>query len=295
MLLEFSKIAAPFVPFVAENIYRNLRGDGMPESVHLCGFPTPDDSARDAELEEEMDLVMTVVRLGRLLRTDNNLKVRQPLPVMHVVSHSAATLERVRALEDIVLDELNVKTLAYGDHEVELAHLKPKADFRRLGPRFGPKMKQVAKAIAGMDQDTLVRLAGGAGVSLEVDGESVELASEDVVIERIPRDGLVVASEGDLVVALETQLSDGLIAEGLSREFVSKVQNMRKAAGLEVTQRIRVVYGSDEALTSAVSGFAGYVCSETLAESCQSGEVGGDAVELDINGHACRITITSVE
>ena len=297
VLLEFSKVAAPFIPFISECIYRNLRTDDMPESVHLCDFPSADGIRRNPELEAEMDLVMTVVRLGRLLRSDTNLKIRQPLEALHVVSRDVAMLERVRALQSIVLEELNVKSLQYGDHEIELAELKGKADFRRLGPRFGSQMKQVAGAIAALPSETLAEIAGGRSATVRVDGETVSLGPDDIIVERIPREGLVVASEGALVVALETKLSDALIEEGLAREFVNKVQNMRKSGGLEVTQRIRLAYAGDEAVGRAVKQHESYVMSETLCTECVGVDClpGERGAHWELNGHPCDIELTAVQ
>ncbi len=290
-LLQLSKIAAPFVPFISERIYQNLKTSDMPESVHLCDFPVADGTNRDPELEQEMETVMTIVRMGRLLRTDHNLKVRQPLAKLHVVSSNAGLLGKLGEYVAIMEDELNVKEIAFGSNETELADLKAKADFRKLGPRFGPKMKLVAKAIAALDHETLVSLAGGGDTSIDLDGETVVLTGEDIVIERIPRSGLVVASEGQLVVALETELTAALVQEGLAREFVSKVQNLRKAADLEVTQRIRITFESDSDLQDAVAAYAEYVAAEVLATDCSAAASVQDGEQLDINGHACKIEI----
>ena len=290
-LLQLSKIAAPFVPFISERIYQNLKTSDMPESVHLCDFPVADGTNRDPELEQEMETVMTIVRMGRLLRTDHNLKVRQPLAKLHVVSSNAGLLGKLGEYVAIMEDELNVKEIAFGSNETELADLKAKADFRKLGPRFGPMMKLGAKAIAALDHETLVSLAGGGDTSIDLDGETVVLTGEDIVIERIPRSGLVVASEGQLVVALETELTAALVQEGLAREFVSKVQNLRKAADLEVTQRIRITFESDSDLQDAVAAYAEYVAAEVLATDCSAAASVQDGEQLDINGHACKIEI----
>ncbi len=295
VLLQLSKIAAPFLPFISESIYGNLRTDVMPESVHLCDFPVADGSNRDAKLEEQMEAVMTIVRLGRLLRTDHNLKVRQPLAKLHVVSSNTALLEELAEFAEIMEDELNVKQLAFGSNESELADLKAKADFRRLGPRFGPQMKLVAKAITQLDHDSLVPLADGGTVSIELDGGAVELSGDDIVIERIPRAGLVVASEGQLVVALETELTTELVQEGLAREFVSKVQNMRKAMDLEVTQRVRIAFSADEMVVAAIEANRDYVSSEVLATACAAESDVGDGESVDINEHAVSIRISSEE
>lgn len=294
VLLRLSKIAAPFVPFISESIYLNLRTDDMPESVHLCNFPNPDAEKRDSGLENEMQTVMTVVRLGRLLRSEHELKVRQPLSVLHVVTKNSTMVEKLGDYRDIVMDELNVKELAFGDHETELAELKTKPDFRRLGPRFGQKMKLVAKAITAMNTDLKTQLSSGNSVEIDVEGESVALDSEDVVIERIPKRGLVAASENELLVAIETGLTPDLIKEGLAREFVSKIQNMRKDAGLEVTQRIRIEFSSDNDIREAVETFSDYIATETLSldtHFTDSKQDGG--TEWDLNGHLTVIRINA--
>ncbi len=290
VLLQLSKIAAPFVPFISESIYQNLKTDDMPESVHLCDFPVADGTNRDTKLEEEMETVMTIVRLGRQLRTDHNLKVRQPLSTLHVVSSNSELLEKLVEYTEIMEEELNVKALAFGKNETDLANLKAKADFRQLGPRYGSQMKQMAQAIAKLDHDTLVSLTANETASVDLDGESVELTRDDVIIERIPRSGLVVASEGQIVVALETELSAELIQEGLVREFVSKLQNMRKTADLEVTQRITISFSADAEIQNAVLAYSDYVATEVLATGCNSVEsVEGEIT--DINGHECAIKI----
>ncbi len=295
VLLQLSKIAAPCVPFISETIYQNLRTADMPESVHLCDFPIADDSNRDVALEEEIEAVRTIVRMGRLLRTEHSLKVRQPLAKLHVVCCDDDVLSRLSGFTEIMKEELNVKEISFGSNESELAHLKAKADFRRLGPRFGQQMKQVSTAIVALDHDTLVTLTGGTSIALDLDGETVDLQSEDVVIERIPREGLVVASEGHLIVALETELTPDLLAEGLAREFVSRVQNMRKEADLEVTQRIKIEFSGDHDLEVATDKFNGYIKTEVLAISCLAVEEVEGGEELDLNGHICNVQIMTEE
>ncbi|MDP6523887.1 MAG: isoleucine--tRNA ligase [Kiritimatiellia bacterium] len=294
VLVQLSKVAAPFLPFISESIYRNLRSEGSPESVHLCDFPIADGSFRDHTLEEAMSLVMTCVRLGRQLRSEHNLKVRQPLSVLHVVTRNSEIIDSIRELKDIIADELNVKKVAFGDHETELATLSAKADFRQLGPRFGPKVKVVAKAISEIPSNELERIVEGDSVSISVDGEEVELGPNDVVIERIPHDGLVVACEGQILVAIETALTDELVEEGLARELVNKVQNMRKEANLDVTQRIRVDVSGGEDIKRAVESNMEYVQTETLCVECSFPESSAGS-EWEINGHPCRIEVIPVQ
>ena len=277
VLVQLAKVAAPFTPFIAEEIYRNLKGANDPESVHLCEFPTANAAARDLALEKRMAAVQTVVELGRRLRADNDLKVRQPLSAIRIAGAD------VKGLEDLIMDELNVKRVEYVADETELCEVSYKANFKTLGKKCGPKMKAVAAAIAAMKG-----FAGSATV------EGVEIAAEDVLITRAPKAGLVVASEGATVVALETALTPELVAEGLAREFVSHVQSMRKEADFEVTQRIAVKVGCDAELRSALEAHLNYVKGEILALELGFEDVPG-AEATDLNGHAARIAVEKVD
>jgi len=275
VLVQLSKVAAPFTPFIAEEIYRNLKGAGDPDSVHLCDFPTANAAARDLALEGRMAAVQTVVELGRRLRADNDLKVRQPLAAIKIAGAD------VKGLEDLIEDELNVKSVVYVADETELCDVSYKANFKTLGRKCGPRMKAVAAGIAA-----LRGFDGSATV------EGVEISSEDVLVTRAPKAGLVVASEGATVVGLETALTPALVAEGLAREFVSHVQSMRKEADFEVTQRIALAVDVDAEARAALEAHADYVRNETLALSLEFAAVEGEAV--DLNGHQARIAVTPV-
>ncbi len=283
VLVQLSKVAAPFTPFIAEEIYTNLRGANDPESVHLCDFPTANAAARDLALEKRMAAVQTVVELGRRLRADNDLKVRQPLSAIRVAGAD------VKGLEDLIMDELNVKKVEYVSDETELCDVSYKANFKTLGKKCGSKMKAVAAAIAGLGTD------GGSGAPAPWPKviEGVEIALDDVIITRSPKAGLVVASEGATVVALETTLTPELVAEGLAREFVSHVQAMRKEADFEVTQRIALRVEADAEMRAALEAHRGYVTGETLALALDFGEVSAEAT--DLNGHAVKIAVAKAE
>ena len=286
VLVQLSKVAAPFTPFIAEEIYRNLKGEGDPESVHLCDFPTANAAARDLALEARMASVQTVVELGRRLRADNDLKVRQPLAAIKI---SGAD---VKGLEDLITDELNVKAVEYVADETELCEVNCKANFKTLGPKCGAKMKAVAAAIAKGGFSFHGR-GSGTPESPSVVLEGVEITPEDVLVTRKPKAGLVVASEGATVVGLETALTPELVAEGLAREFVSHVQAMRKAADYEVTQRIALSVEADAELFAALKAHEAYVMGETLALSMDFAPV--DAEEVSLNGHPTRIRTTPVQ
>ena len=307
VLVQLAKVAAPFTPFIAEEIYSNLKGAGDPESVHLCDFPTANAAARDLALEDAMARVQQIVRLGRQLRADNNLKVRQPLSTLRVAG-AGDWGARKEELVSLILDELNVKNVEFIADETQLCDVAYKANFKTLGPKCGPKMKAVAAAIAGLAKEAAMDGTSGGPAPLPKDGvsdcsasgapapwpkviEGVEVALDDVVVTRSPKAGLVVASEGDLVVALETALTPALVAEGLAREFVSHVQAMRKEADFEVTQRIKVAVASDSDMTAALAAHMDYVKGETLAVDLVLADGAGD---IDLNGHKAAITVEKV-
>jgi isoleucyl-tRNA synthetase len=292
VLVQLSQVAAPFTPFISEAIYRNLKGASMPESVHLCDFPLADVTSRDEVLEKRMALVQTVVKMGRQLRTENDLKVRQPLSVLHVVSSNPGIRALLEGFEELVTDELNIKSVAYGTDETALADVSVKADFRKLGPKFGAKMKTVAAAISGLSSAQAASLAANREVALSAAGETFTLTADDVVVQRTPKAGMVVASEGDVIVGLGTALTPELIQEGLAREFVSRVQNLRKDADFEVTQRIAVSVDCDAETHAAIALFADYAKAETLCERLLFTHLSEGL--CDLNGHDVKITVAKM-
>ncbi len=295
VLVRLSQIAAPFVPFISEAIYRHLRVEGQPESVHLCDFPQARPERRDRALEAQMEEAIRVVELGRSVRTQFDLKVRQPLRRMRVVCHDAARLELVRHLQDVLAEELNVREVVFSTRETELADIAAKADFKKLGPRLGPRMKKAADAIRVLPADEIERLLDGQSIELPLEGGALTITKEDVLIERKPRPGMAVAAAEGFVVALDTALDADLLREGLAREFVNKVQNLRKGAELEIADRIRLRVAAGADVRDAVGAHRDYVTSEVLAESLEWMEGDGAGVEpVELNGHACRIVIERV-
>jgi isoleucyl-tRNA synthetase len=290
VLVELSKIGAPFVPFITEAIYRNLRTDDMPESVHLCDFPQFAGEHRDTELDEQMAVVQTVVQLGRSLRREYDRKVRMPLKGIHVATRNMSLKQNIDELRHLVMEELNVKDVWFGEEETALAEYTAKPNFKNLGPRLGKNIKICAAQVAQMDTGEITRILAGEPRVLDLDGEAFTMTAEDLLVTRVPREGLAVASEGELVVALETELTPELEREGLAREFVSRVQNLRKEAGFDVSDRIHVSFRGSEAVQEAVSEHRNFIMGEVLALQLQVDDgVGGEP--LDLNGEEAFVKL----
>ena len=294
VLVTFSKSLAPILPFITESIYRNLVVTGedgeAPESIHLCDMPLADESLRDPDLETQMKLAVLASSLGRSLRSRHNLKIRQPLRRLFLLPPDENSRTALEEVSELIADELNVKEILLVEDETEISEVSYKANFRALGPRFGRRMKEVAAFIADLDADRVTELmAGGA---LRVAGGEIGL--DDIEIQRRERGDVIVAVEDNLAVGLDIQLDEELILECGAREFVNRVQNMRKDAGLGVSDRIQVWAQGEEEVERAVAANLGYVAAEVLAVSVQLGELPARCLrqqEWDVNGHSSTIAI----
>jgi isoleucyl-tRNA synthetase len=290
-LVELTKLLAPFCPFVADAIYENL--DGSEPSVHLCDFPVAGE--RDEALEAAMAVARETVRLGLAARGHGKLKVRQPLRAAVVVAagEERAAIER---MEPIVLDELNVRELRFVSEAGELGSYDVKPNYRALGPRFGKQMPQVAAAVAALEPaHVAAALRDGGRVGINVDGHEHELGAEDVTLAMQPLAGYQLEREGSHAVALELELDDELRREGLAREVVHAVQNARKAAGLQVEDRIGLALGGDAELVEAAREHEAYVAQETLATSVAFNGVEDEATEAMIDGRPLRVAVRRVQ
>ncbi len=273
-LLTVSKLLAPLTPFISDAIYENL--DGSEPSVHLCDFPEAGE--RDPELEWQMHVARDAVELGRAARAHAKVKVRQPLREAVMV---AAGRERqaIEAFEDLVRDELNVKSVRFVSEAEELGRFELKPNYRSLGPRFGKQMPRVAAAVAALDP---AALREGREVGLNLDGHEHRIGPEDVQMVLQPLEGYQVERSGTHAVALDLELDDELRRETLAREIVHAVQAARKGAGLRVEDRIALTLGGDDALIEAARAHEEYVTSETLAvELVYDGADAGTRTEVD--------------
>jgi isoleucyl-tRNA synthetase len=262
-LVTVAKLLAPFIPFIADEIYTNL--DGAEQSVHLCDYPQPNETLVDKQLDFDMAVARRTVELGRAARSQAKIKVRQPLREAVIVAdeRERAAIER---LEDLMLDELNVKEVAYVREAEELAEYEVKPNYRTLGPRFGPKMALVDKAIESLDPaGVAAALDRGESVHISIDGREESLGQDDLSLVMLQRTGYQLERQANYAVALKLDLDDRLRREGVAREVVHAVQNARKGAGLQVEDRIELALSGDVGLLDAVREYADYVAGETLA------------------------------
>ena len=282
-LVTLCQLAAPFTPFITETIYRNLRTDAMPASVHLCDYPEVQTAYLDTALNERMARTMSAVSLGRFLRTQASQKIRQPLASAVLVSAKAAVRADLEQMASVVAEELNVKAVLVQADEESLVSLSAKPNLKRLGPKLGPKMKLAMPAIAALSSADIASLRQGESLALTLaDGTALTLSEDDVLIQRTEKEGMCVANEGDITVALDTRLTAELIQEGNAREVVSKLQNLRKELHFEVTDRIHICYSAPVALSRAIEAESAYICAETLALSLTAGDC-ADMHAVDIN------------
>jgi len=300
VLVTLTKLLAPMVPFVTEAMYQNLVravDKNAPMSVHHCAWPAAREAWLDKELLAEMAAVRTVVTLGHAVRAAGNLKVRQPLGRVVVVAppQQHARLAHNAAL---ITDELNVKALEFAQNETELVTYKLLPENRVLGPKLGQMFPKVRAALAEADPNAAVAtLRSGQSLALSVDGQTVELVTGDVIITPQPKSGFAVRAEGEYVVALDTAITPELRREGLAREFVRRVQDLRKTAGFEISDRIATYYIASAELAQAVAEHAAYIQSETLSERLHSGSgpISAASAEDRFDGETLTLALVKAE
>jgi len=283
-------LAAPFVPFITEEIYSNLvRAVDVcaTQSVHLCDFPEMDASLINKELEENMDLTRRITVLGRAARNAANIKNRQPLSSMYIQTARALPAE----YHNIILDELNVKELNFIDDAERFTVYKYKPQLKTLGPRYGKLLPKISQALAASGNELMRRLQGG-GATLDIDGTQVTLTIDDVLIETEHQAGYVAESSHGVSVALKTDLTPELIEEGFVREIISKLQTMRKEAGFEVLDRITVYHTGNEKISEVFANNASEIKAQVLADSIETGTA-ADAYskEWNINGENVALAV----
>jgi isoleucyl-tRNA synthetase len=290
-LLETVAMLAPFTPFLADEIHRNLSDDDAAPSVHLRDFPTVEEALADPDLEQGMEAVRLTVELGRAARAQAKAKVRQPLRRAVIVANEAERTA-IEARADLVTAELNVKELDFVSDESELVRYSAKPNYRALGPRFGKKMPQVAAAVEALDAAHVAAvLAEGGEIGISIDGADHTLGPDDVTLALQPLEGYEVEAEAGHAVALQLELDEELRREGLAREIVHAVQIARKDAGLEITDRIDLALAGDPDLLAAAQAHEDYLAGEVLATSV-SYDGAGNGAAATIDGRDLSISVS---
>ena len=264
------------------------------ESVHLAKFPECDESLIDKELETRMEMAQQITSMVLALRRKVNIKVRQPLQSVMVPVNDEAQRAHIEAVKDLIKNEVNVKELNFVDNAAGILVKKVKCDFKKLGPKFGKQMKAVAAAVTAMSQEDIYRMEQEGkftfvldGVEAVVDASDVEIFSEDIP-------GWLVANEGKLTVALEVTITEELRREGIARELVNRIQNLRKQSGLEITDKINITLSKNEQTDDAVVAFKDYICNQVLGASLVLADCVQDGVKLDMDEYELELKIDKI-
>jgi isoleucyl-tRNA synthetase len=295
-LATVAKLAAPIAPFYMDQLFSDLNrvtGKETDQSVHISDFPTFDERIIDTDLEERMALAQKVSSMVLGLRRKEKLKVRQPLAKIMVPILNPKFKEQLEAVENIILSEVNVKELEYLTDTTGVIKKKIKANFKALGPKYGKLMKQVAGAIAQMSQEEIGKLEQNGTFMLNVAGEDVDLSPDDVEITSEDIPGWTVSTEGQVTVALDIEISEDLRHEGIAREFVNRIQNIRKESNFEVTDKIKVSIKKNEEFDAAINKFKDYISNQTLTKELVliNAINGNNTHEVDIDGVATSILV----
>ena len=277
-LMTVAKLLAPFSPFYSDELYHDL--GGQKDSVHLDMFPEFDETKVDQELESRMEMAQKITSMVLALRRKVNIKVRQPLQSIMIPTASEEQQKYIEAVKELILNEVNVKELSFVESSSILVK-KVKCNFRVMGKKYGKLMKDIAFQMSNLTQDQIAELEAKGCISLIAGGSEVVVDATDVEIisEDIP--GWLVSNEGNLTVALEIELTDELRREGMARELINRIQNIRKDHGLEITDRIVVCVAPNEQTNAAIESFADYMKVQVLAERIDICENDGESVEFD--------------
>ena len=292
-----AKLMAPIAPFYADRLYGDLiavTGRESAESVHLADFPVCDEAMIDKELEERMQIAQDISSMTLALRRKVNIKVRQPLHTLLVSAVDEHQRAAVEAVQDIILNEVNVKELKFADAGSNILVKKVKPDFKKLGPRYGKVMKALAAAIQAMTQGEIATFERDGSFTFSIDGNACTVLTDDVEIisEDIP--GWLVANEGRLTIALDITVTDELRREGLARELVNRLQNLRKSSGLEITDHIRVTLAPAEEMEGVLETYGDYIRRQVLADAITTTERSADMTELEFDDFQLPVKIEKV-
>ncbi len=283
VMLKIASLISPTAPFLGETLFLRLKKQSEPESIHLTFLPKPVGENIDPELERRMEKAQVIVNLARSLREKARIRTRQPLRRILIPVLSAEERRDIQAVEHIIADELNIKAVEFvTDDTSDIVKKTAKPNFKTIGKKFGKKTQPVANAIRGMNSEQINDLETKGCYNLNIGDENVEILNEDIEIQSEDIEGWLVATEHGTTVALDTQLDNELITEGLAREFVNRVQNLRKSSGFDVTDRISISFDASEILSKAIIEMNDYIANETLAEEILRVEsLSGEKIDID--------------
>ena len=290
-LVNTCKAAAPMIPFMTEDIYRNIVckvDPDAPESIHLCDFPAADDACIDKEMETSMDEVLKIVVMGRACRNTANIKNRQPIAKMYF----KAPKELPQYYTDIIRDELNVKAVEFTADVSSFTSYTFKPQLKTVGPKYGKLLGKIRQALPEMDGNAAMSELKANGVlTLKFGSDEVVLSEEDLLIEAAQTEGYISENNGDITVVLETTLTPELIEEGFVRELISKIQTMRKEAGFEVMDKIRVSAEDNDKIISVMKKFEKEIMSDVMADEVVYGETAGYSKQWNVNGEEVKLGV----
>ena len=296
-LEKVALLMAPIAPFYADKLYHDLiavTGRDKVSSVHLATFPVVDESVINKELEAQMQMAQDITSMVLALRRKVNIKVRQPLQSIMIPVMTSEQKAHIEAVKSLIMNEVNVKEIKFVESDAGVLVKKVKCDFKKLGPKFGKQMKNVAALVAEMSQDAINELERNGKYTLTLDGApaDIELADVEIISEDIP--GWLVTNDGKLTVALEVTITEELRQEGLARELVNRIQNIRKSKGFEITDKIRIVLSKNTLTDTAVTQFNNYICSQVLAESLSLSDAINNGTELNFDDFNLYIDVEKV-
>ncbi len=290
-LVTICKCAAPMIPFMTEEIYRNLVCSidaNAPESIHLCDFPVADENHIDKKLEEDMEEVLKIVVMGRAARNTANIKNRQPIGTMHVKADHALG----EFYQEIIEDELNVKKVEFSDDVSAFTSYSFKPQLKTVGPKYGKQLGGIKAYLASVNgSEAMATLKAEGALKLEVDGTEVVLTEDDLLIDMAQKEGFVAEADNYVTVVLDTNLTEDLIEEGFVYEVISKIQTMRKDAGFEVMDHIKVSFSGNDKIADIVSRNQDMIAGKVLADTITTGETLGVAKEWNVNGEKVVISV----
>jgi isoleucyl-tRNA synthetase len=290
VLAELFRMVSPFAPFLSEELYRNITGS---ESVHLSSFTGVNENDINADLEKEMRLAQKIVYLVRTMRVKFNLKTRQPLKQILIPETDDNEKSKIERMKKIILEEVNVKELNFIGEDSGIIVKKAKPNFKLLGPKYGKEIKEISELIKSLDTHTINTINKNGFLELDGKEKKYNIQKEDFEVFTESLEGWVVESDGNLTVALDTKLDEDLINEGLAREFINRIQNLRKDKNMGVNDRIKIQYDCEEELSRALMNQNTYIKEETFAvEFLKNSSIAQNGFEeLNINGRICKVNI----